>query len=601
MEGHKMSDLREKVKMNLSISSKVFLITAVSIMTPIYLMFMYLNSSFSSYLDKEISNKVSQTIANSEDKIYSKQETLINVSNIFSSNETFKTYMADNKLSYYEKSRYFDRFVSQMINNNLFDVEDMEITYFDGQKRIYTNWNVNYNDYTFLLDQDWIKKGNIQKGYFAWDLFGQSPFLGDEGNRYISLARSCGASQEGTLILSLSVKKLNKILEEYKYSDRDYIYICSTKEKEALGYPLPERLKSDIDAIYPKMTGDTGSFIDIANNNKYIVTYYSLSNSSYFADNDFKTVALIDYQNVAEKTQEYLLKTTLLFIAFSLFLFLIVYFISNKAVQPIKVISGKLSTYRVKDEFQYEYKSKDEIGELYQAFSDMTNNINELFDSLDHEYKIKEKYRFESLRAQINPHFIFNTLNNLRWMAIIRKQDNITEGIDALTDMLQYSMNKGSDIVTLKQELDSIDSYIYIQNMRYGEGCQYKVKIPELLYQCEMIKFSLQPIVENCFIHGFKDMGGKAIITIEGYVRGDQLILEIGNNGVLVSDQVIENFENSKNAGHRDSMQVTGIGMTNVDEIIKITYGSAYGIHLMRKNDMTIVQYALPYIIHNNN
>ncbi len=592
-----MSDLRDKVKFHLSFSSKVFLITAISIMTPIYLVFMYLNSSFSSYLDEEISNKVSQTIANSEEKIYAKQETLINVSNIFFSDEAFQIVMSDNHTSYYEKCKYFDNVVAQMINNNLFGVEDLKITYFDEEKHIYTNWNMNYNDYTFLLNQEWIKNGNIQKGYFAWNLFEKSPFLEDENNRYISLARSFGGEESGTLILSLSVEKLNHILEEYRYSDSDFIYICSKKQKEGLGYTLPVELQEDISKIYPKLEGKTGCFIDKADNNKYIVYYYSLSNSLYYTDDDYKVVAFIDYQNVAEKTHQYLLKTTLLFIGFSIFLFLIVYFISKKVVRPIKDISQKLSNYRVKDQFQYDYKDYDEIGELYQAFSNMTLNINELFDSLDHEYKIKEKYRFESLRAQINPHFIFNTLNSIRWMAIICKQDNIMEGIDALTDMLQYSMNKGSDVVTVKQELDSIDAYIYIQNMRYGEACQCKILIPEELYQCQMIKFSLQPIVENCFIHGFKDMAGKAIITIEGYVLDNQLILEIGNNGVLISDQVIEEFEKSKNEGHRDTMQVTGIGMTNVDEIIRITYGSIYGLRVMRRNDMTIVQYTLPYII----
>ena len=580
------------MKRRWSFSTKVFLIISISILTPIFFMFIYLNSSFSSFLDEEISSKVSQTISGSEEQIYKKQENLINVSNIFYSDAEFQSAMTDDTKSYYEKCTYFDSRVANLIYSNVFDSDELKLTFFDKNQNLYTNWGINYNDYSFLLEEDWVKEAKKQDGYLVWNLFGESPFAEEAGKnlRSISLARFM---DEGMMLISMDVSQLNQMLQQYKYSEKDMIFICSTGQSDDL---LPEEVRAYGEQIYAGLKEKSGTMIQSIHHRKYLTYYYTLSNPLFYKNDDFKVVALIDYQNVAEKTQSYLMKTVVFFLAFSVFLILTVYVISQAIVKPIKVISWKVSNYHVKDKFQYQYPGKDEIGELYAAFEQMTCNINDLFEKLDHEYEVKERYRFELLRAQINPHFIFNTLNSIRWMAIIRKQDNIVESIDAMTDMLQYTMNKGSNEVTLKQELDSIRAYIYIQNLRYGGRCKLEVRITEELHNCRMLKFSLQPVVENCIIHGFKDLHTEGLIQIDGLRQGERLCLYVRNNGTLIADEALKKFEQEKGNGHRDVKQVTGIGMTNVDEIIRMTYGEEYGLHIYKERNMTVVKYILPYM-----
>lgn len=584
------------MKRGFSFFTKVFLIISVSILTPIFFMFLYLNSSFSAYLDEEISNKVSQTISGSEEQIYKKQENLINVSNIFYSDWEFRKQMTDTAKTYYEKCTYFDNSVASLVNSNVFESDELKLTFFDQDRHLYTNWGVNYNDYSFLLDEEWVKEAMKQDGYLVWNLFGETPFVEEAGKniRYITLVRSMA---EGVMLISMNVEELNSMLQQYRYSESDYIFFCSASQKNEMGATLPESVRKDVKKLYSRLVGRSGTLIQSLNDNKYLTCYYTLSNPLFYENDDFKVVALIDYQNVAEKTQLYIMKTMLFFLAFSVFLILVVYIISRAIVKPINVISKKVSSYQVKDKFQYQYSHHDEIGELYAAFDQMTCNINDLFEKLDHEYAVKERYRFELLRAQINPHFVFNTLNSIRWMAIIRKQDNIVESIDALTDMLQYSMNKGSNEVTLKQELDSIQAYIYIQNLRYGGRCKLDIRIQEELYYCRMLKFSLQPIVENCIIHGFKDMNTEGLIIIDGREKYGKLNLYVRNNGTLIPDEEVRRFESEKENSHRDVKKVTGIGMTNVDEIIQATYGEDYGLHISKVNDMTVVEYVLPYVI----
>ena len=598
--------MKKKSKMILSFpfELRVFLIIVIFLIIPIYFMFIYLNQSFSNYMDEEITNKVVQTISHSEAEIYTKQENLVNVSNLFMSDREFEKIMSNSEASYYEKCLYFDNIVNTLLSSNLFNMEELKITFFDKDERIYTNWGVNYNDYTFMLKEDWILQSNRDSGFLNWNMFQKSPFVEEQGKdiRYISLARSFSSSTKntrtsGTLIISMNVDVLNNILEKYKFSEKDKIFIYTKEDNITFRNQFTSKNREDGIRILHKLNNTSNYFIDTLHSNKYMIYYYTLSNPFTYQGGEQKVVAMIDYQNIAENLNVYMLTTTLFFVIFSIIILIGVSYIAREIVKPIKDISAKVSSYQVGDVLEYDYPYFDEIGNLYETFAKMVINIKDLFEELEHEYKVKEKYRFESLRAQINPHFIFNTLNSIRWMAIIRKQDNIVNSIDAMTDILQYSMNRGSDFVTLEQELDSIHSYIYIQNMRYGESYELNIDIPNELYQCQMIKFSLQPIVENCIIHGFKDFKEKGVIIISGYAENDKLYIDIKNNGNVISDEAIEHFEKNKGQIHRDKSQVTGIGLANVDEIIRVTYGEEYGLNILKSKNNTVIRYTLAYQI----
>ena len=598
--------MKKKSKMILSFpfELRVFLIIVIFLIIPIYFMFIYLNQSFSNYMDEEITNKVVQTISHSEAEIYTKQENLVNVSNLFMSDREFEKIMSNSEVSYYEKCLYFDNIVNTLLSSNLFNMEELKITFFDKDERIYTNWGVNYNDYTFMLKEDWILQSNRDSGFLNWNMFQKSPFVEEQGKgiRYISLARSFSPSTKntrtsGTLIISMNVDVLNNILEKYKFSEKDKIFIYTKEDNITFRNQFTSKNREDGIRILHKLNNTSNYFIDTLHSNKYMIYYYTLSNPFTYQGGEQKVVAMIDYQNIAENLNVYMLTTTLFFVIFSIIILIGVSYIAREIVKPIKDISAKVSSYQVGDVLEYDYPYFDEIGNLYETFAKMVINIKDLFEELEHEYKVKEKYRFESLRAQINPHFIFNTLNSIRWMAIIRKQDNIVNSIDAMTDILQYSMNRGSDFVTLEQELDSIHSYIYIQNMRYGESYELNIDIPNELYQCQLIKFSLQPIVENCIIHGFKDFKEKGVIIISGYAENDKLYIDIKNNGNVISDEAIEHFEKNKGQIHRDKSQVTGIGLANVDEIIRVTYGEEYGLNILKSKNNTVIRYTLAYQI----
>ena len=133
----------------------------------------------------------------------------------------------------------------------------------------------------------------------------------------------------------------------------------------------------------------------------------------------------------------------------------------------------------------------------------MSDKLKEAFRRLKAEQEIQERYRYESLRAQINPHFLFNTLTSIRWMAVIRGADNIVESIDALANLLRYSFGRDREQAYIKEELENIKNYVYIQNLRYGDHVSLDIDVDEEICRMKTIKFILQPIVENAILHGY--------------------------------------------------------------------------------------------------
>jgi len=161
-------------------------------------------------------------------------------------------------------------------------------------------------------------------------------------------------------------------------------------------------------------------------------------------------------------------------------------------------------------------KRSDEIGQLNRSFRQMSMNIRHLFEELKNEHEIKEKYRYESLRAQLNPHFLFNTLSTIRWMAIIRGAENIVDGIDALAHILKYSMSRENCLVTVAEEVENIRNYLYIQNCRYGNHCRLEMDLEGDLMNLKTAKFILQPILDNALFLGYDKERVEILIRIYG-------------------------------------------------------------------------------------
>ena len=217
---------------------------------------------------------------------------------------------------------------------------------------------------------------------------------------------------------------------------------------------------------------------------------------------------------------------------------------------------------------------KDEIGELTRTFNSMVTEIAML---LDEKYELGKEIKsmeLKALQAQINPHFLYNTLDLIYWKAMWVNEKNIPELVRTLTQFYKLSLSKGEDIVSLENEIEHVKAYVYIQNARFKNGITLNVDIPETIYSCKIPKITLQPIVENSIIHGILERkGGKGRIKITGCSSENKTIIEVTDDGVGIP------YEKLISITETDCQNPSnGYGIRNINKRIKLLYGEEYGL-----------------------
>ncbi|MDR6548830.1 sensor histidine kinase [Paenibacillus qinlingensis] len=219
-------------------------------------------------------------------------------------------------------------------------------------------------------------------------------------------------------------------------------------------------------------------------------------------------------------------------------------------------------------------KGEDEIAMLGNNFNRMVMHLQDLISDLYDEQRRKQKAQFQALQAQINPHFLLNTLNSIKWMALLSGADHISEMITKLGKLLNFTMRNEQEFVTLQEELDYLQVYLSLQEIRYHDQILFTYRIPDALLDCEVLKFTLQPAVENSIIHGNRF---PLLIDLQAEEVGGNLHIVMQDNGVGMSTALIEQVESSLNQPHA---KFSGIGIRNVNERIKLHFGVQYGMQI---------------------
>jgi two-component system sensor histidine kinase YesM len=584
-----------------SLSVYVFLLILVFLLLPIYFSFFAIKTFYENYIRQELSNQIIANIKRGEEELYNAFHRIATISNMFTQDEKLITLLADDNSSYYERNKQFDVMVQSLSNNNLFDLNNIKITMLDNKNQSYANWSLNYNDYSFILEQEWVKESMMGKGHISWSLFSPS-FVREEKEQYISLARSIlfpfyTGERIATLIISINQREINTILS--KSGDTDFAYICTqdTMEEVFVMDKVNALRGEDIRGLMREITGkNRGSLLCELDKVRYLLSYYSLTTPWSFNGQPLVALHFTNYQRITDQLSAYSRDINYGMLIFLGILMAIMIIISRTIARPIRWLDEQVKQYaQTRDISRFKINRNDEIGSLGRSFFDMGIKINDLFDKLRQESEIREQYRFKALRAQINPHFLFNTLNTIRWMALIRKADNIADTINSLVKILEYSIKEEREFVTLGEELDMIRNYIHIQNYRYGEDLEVAIDIPKELEEYRIIKFILQPVVENAFSHAFKNISRKKRIHISGKEEKDRLKIFVRDNGAGIEPDRV--FELNEELHRENQTRTAGIGLSNVHERIKVEYGEDFGLYVESvPGEGTTVTYTIPLL-----
>lgn len=234
----------------------------------------------------------------------------------------------------------------------------------------------------------------------------------------------------------------------------------------------------------------------------------------------------------------------------------------------LKVQKGDFKTADV------EVTTENEIGSLSKSFNVMTHRIQELMEQNVHEQEEKRKSELKALQSQINPHFLYNTLDSIIWMAEGKKNEEVVLMTAALARLLRQSISNEEELVSIGQEIEYARSYLTIQKMRYKDKLEFQIEVLPSINTVPIIKLVLQPIIENAIYHGLKYKESKGLLIIKGYEESENIILQIIDNGVGMDEAKLQHIFDK----HKVNYHSNGVGVYNVQRRLLLYYGSKYGI-----------------------
>lgn len=255
--------------------------------------------------------------------------------------------------------------------------------------------------------------------------------------------------------------------------------------------------------------------------------------------------------------------------------------VSKQVTRSIKEMQKVVKLYsRGQFDIKVRVKGKDEIAELGQVLNDMASQIMMLIENITEKERREKFLELQTLIYQINPHFLYNTLDSINMLA--RKNDDIQVAlmVTNLSRMFRLSLNQGMDIITVREEIMQVTYYLQIQKFRFEEQLDWKIEVDEEITNCRIMKFILQPIVENAIYHGIKSKNEYGFVTIRGGRTADRLFLAVEDTGKGMNAETIKRLTTKINEKIRNEKETRGFGLWNVNQRIKIFYGEEYGVKI---------------------
>ncbi|MBU3113273.1 sensor histidine kinase [Clostridium lacusfryxellense] len=354
--------------------------------------------------------------------------------------------------------------------------------------------------------------------------------------------------------------------------------IISSIDKSKIGSKIQREI-SDL-SLYKNSNGYFE--IDIKGEN-YLVSYYSINNTDWKLVNMVPVRDLLKENIVIEKNM--LLGSIIIF--FLCLLFSIIF--SRKIIKPIKQLMGEMDTLE-NDNFDVviETKGNYEIALLSRSFNSMAIRLKELINQV---YIVKLKQReaeLQALQAQVNPHFLYNTLDTIYWMARVEKAYETSKLVEALSKLFRLNLNSGKDVTKVKYEIEHLKSYIVIQEKRHGDLIEFSLNIDQSLLEHNTIKLVLQPIVDNAIYHGIEKKGEHGHIDVTIKSDNNKLIFTIKDDGIGID--TIESSKFLQKVGENNR----GFSIKNLNDRLKLYHGEEYGVEFINTGAGTIVNIYQP-------
>ena len=491
-------------------------------------------------------------------------------------NEVFKTNALEKNKANQILTSYYN-FHSNIVKIAIYN-QDGEIYALSNNGRILKNLD-NYNNLSFIPNENQPNQkcviypphvNNMYQKYYPW---------------VVTLSMKIIWANNTTLYCNMDIdfKKISQYVNKITLGDQGYVYIAD-KQGNIIYHPKQQLLYSGLEYE------NTDILLDLYKN-EHLITDENIYNSTPIEGTEWYIIGVSSiYEMVQTKTDEFTSYVIIVLIVSSIIVLITGVILSNGLSVPFRKLMYAMKSYEQNIDLYQPIQPRGflEVRELTTVFDSMATNVKALKSRVAQEELALKKAELLALQAQINPHFLYNTLDSIFWLCKDEGNEKAAEMVSALSNTFRISISRGKDEISVKEELQHAKSYLSIQNIRYQDQFTYNIKVDDSILECKCLKILLQPFIENAIYHGINLLMGDGEININAYQKDGNIVFEITDNGIGMDEEEISNLfqENSKTAG---------IGILNVDQRIKVFYGDKYGVQIESEPDEgTTVRIVIP-------
>lgn len=498
-----------------------------------------------------------------------------NTSYLVSSNEDVQKYLFGDTADPEARDRILSQF--ETILDSRSDILNLGIIAENGRMLINNGQRLTNQDLD-IHSQEWYTNAlegresvYLTSSHVQHIISGERPWVITLSRGIRNKEMGTGQEKEGVFFIDLNYSAISELCDQSMVGNQGYAFIVDA-DGNIVYHPQQQQLYNELQTENIDLVMNAGSDI-VTWGDGINKKMYSISRSEKTGWTVVDCVRVEELLRRSNEAQSIYVLVAIGLMAVALFFSR---FVAKSITLPIQRLCDSMERVQEGDFSVSDIVvgSENEIGSLTKSFNVMTQRIHELMAQNIREQEAKRKSELKALQSQINPHFLYNTLDSIIWMAEGKKNEEVVLMTASLARLLRQSISNEDELVSIGQEIEYARGYLTIQKMRYKDKLEFWIEVEPSILNIRLIKLVLQPVIENAIYHGLKYKESRGLLLVKGFMKNGNAVLQVIDDGVGMDQETLDHIYER----HKVDYHSNGVGIYNVQKRLQLYYGNEYGI-----------------------
>lgn len=498
-----------------------------------------------------------------------------NTSYLVSSNEDVQKYLFGDTADPEARDRILSQF--ETILDSRSDILNLGIIAENGRMLINNGQRLTNQDLD-IHSQEWYTNAlegresvYLTSSHVQHIISGERPWVITLSRGIRNKEMGTGQEKEGVFFIDLNYSAISELCDQSMVGNQGYAFIVDA-DGNIVYHPQQQQLYNELQTENIDLVMNAGSDI-VTWGDGINKKMYSISRSEKTGWTVVDCVRVEELLRRSNEAQSIYVLVAIGLMAVALFFSR---FVAKSITLPIQRLCDSMERVQEGDFSVSDIvvDSENEIGSLTKSFNVMTQRIHELMAQNIREQEAKRKSELKALQSQINPHFLYNTLDSIIWMAEGKKNEEVVLMTASLARLLRQSISNEDELVSIGQEIEYARGYLTIQKMRYKDKLEFWIEVEPSILNIRLIKLVLQPVIENAIYHGLKYKESRGLLLVKGFMKNGNAVLQVIDDGVGMDQETLDHIYER----HKVDYHSNGVGIYNVQKRLQLYYGNEYGI-----------------------